>query len=98
MTPNEILWLIEYAINRYVLKNCSVSLRISPNIGIFRKLILLKLGVVSEFIRELQSYEEYSFSLDELREKTNAPESSIRKELNRLGKDKQILILEKAFI
>lgn len=74
-------------------------MRISPKIGTFRnvRLRLLKLGVVSEFIRELQSYEEYSFSLDELREKTNAPESSMRKELNRLGKDKQILNLRKSF-
>lgn len=74
-------------------------MRISPDIGTFRnvELILVELGVVSDFIRELQSYEEYSFSLDELRQKTNAPESSIRKELNRLGKDKQILNLRKGF-
>ena len=55
------------------------------------------MGVVSEYIRYLQSYEEYSFSLDELRKNTKAPASSIRKELSKLGKDKQILNLRKGY-
>lgn len=55
------------------------------------------MGAVSDFIRELQSYEEYSFSLDELRQKTKTPESTLRKELSRLSNRGQILNLRKGF-
>ena len=55
------------------------------------------MGAVSEFIRELQSYEEYAFSLQELKRTTKAPESSLRKELSRLANDQQILNLRKGF-
>ena len=44
------------------------------------------MGAVSEFIRELQSYEEYAFSLQELKRTTKAPESSLRKETSPLRK------------
>lgn len=55
------------------------------------------MGVVAKFIRELQAYEELSFSTEELLTKASAPESSIRKELARLVSDNQILNLRKGF-
>ena len=55
------------------------------------------MGAVSEFIRELQSYEEYAFSTEELMQKTSAPESSIKKELARLSHNNQILNIRKGF-
>jgi len=55
------------------------------------------MGVVAEFIRELQSYEEYSFSTEELCQKTSAPQSSIKKELARLVSDNQLINLRKGF-
>lgn len=55
------------------------------------------MGVVSSFIRELQSYEEFAFSTEELLQKSAAPESSVRKELSRLSSDQQIINLRKGF-
>lgn len=55
------------------------------------------MGAVSDFIRELQSFEEYAFSIPELERTTKAPESSLRKELSRLANDRQILNLRKGF-
>ncbi len=55
------------------------------------------MGVVAEFIRELQSYEEYSFSTEELYKKTLAPQSSVKKELARLVSDNQLINLRKGF-
>lgn len=55
------------------------------------------MGAVAGFIRELQAYEEYSFSTEELYEKSTAPESSIKKELARLVSDNQIINLRKGF-
>jgi len=53
--------------------------------------------LVAEYIRTLQSYEEYSFSWEEVLEKCNSPESTIRKELVRLAKKNEILNLRKGF-
>ena len=55
------------------------------------------MGAVSEFIRELQAYEEFVFSRDEVSLKTSAPESSIKKELARLVSDNQIINIRKGF-
>lgn len=55
------------------------------------------MGAVSTFIRELQSYEEFAFSTEELLQKTAAPDSSIRKELARLASDQQIINIRKGF-
>ena len=55
------------------------------------------MGAVADFTRELQSYEEYSFSTMELHRKVSAPESSVKKELARLVADNQIINLRKGF-
>ena len=55
------------------------------------------MSVVADFIRELQSYEEHSFSTEELYQKTNAPHSSIKKELARLVSNGQLVSLRKGF-
>ena len=47
--------------------------------------------IVAEYIKTLQSYEEYAFSWEEVLEKCNAPESTIRKELVRLAKKNEIV-------
>lgn len=52
---------------------------------------------VSEYIKQLQSYEEYAFSWDELLKNSNAPESTIRKELARLADKNEILNLRHGF-
>lgn len=53
--------------------------------------------LVSEYIRKLQSYEEYAFSWEEVIKACNTPESTIRKELTRLTKRNEILNLRKGF-
>ena len=53
--------------------------------------------IVAEYIKTLQSYEEYAFSWEEVLEKCNAPESTIRKELVRLAKKNEIVNLRKGF-
>jgi predicted transcriptional regulator of viral defense system len=53
--------------------------------------------IVAEYIKNLQSYEEYAFSWEEVLEKCNAPESTIRKELVRLAKKNEIVNLRKGF-
>lgn len=55
------------------------------------------MGAVYEFIRELQSFEEYAFSVEELRNQTEVPESTLRKELTRLTNRVEILNLRKGF-
>lgn len=55
------------------------------------------MGAVAEYIRELQSYEEYSFSTDELYQKTSAPKSTVKKELARLMADNQLISLRQGF-
>ena len=55
------------------------------------------MGVVSEFIREIQSYEEYAFSKEELCKKTTAPDSSIRKELAKLAAANEVINIRKGF-
>lgn len=53
--------------------------------------------LVAEYIKTLQSYEEYAFSWEEVLDKCNAPESTIRKELTRLAKKNEIINLRKGF-
>jgi len=55
------------------------------------------MGVVSEFIRQLQSYEEYTFSTDELLEATKAPEPTVKRELSKLVLSSQLVNIRKGF-
>ena len=52
---------------------------------------------VSNYIKQLQSYEEYSFSWNELLENCNKTDVSIKRELSRLVKKKEILSLRRGF-
>jgi len=52
---------------------------------------------VSDYIVKLLSYEIYAFSWEELLQNTLAPVSTLRKELSRLAKRKEILNLRKGF-
>ena len=55
------------------------------------------MGAVADYIRALQSYEEYAFSTEELYQKTFAPGSTVKKELARLIADNQLINLRKGF-
>lgn len=52
---------------------------------------------VASYIRQLLSYEEYSFSLEELIDNLDKSETSIRNELSRLIAKKEIVNLRKGF-
>ncbi|MCF8381841.1 MAG: type IV toxin-antitoxin system AbiEi family antitoxin [Bacteroidales bacterium] len=52
---------------------------------------------LATYIKQLLSIEEYSFSLDELIDKLNRPETTIKSELSRLIKKNEILNLRKGF-
>lgn len=52
---------------------------------------------VATYIKQLLSYEEYSFSLNELIDNLNKSETSIKSELSRLIKKKEIVNLRKGF-
>ena len=55
------------------------------------------MSVVSDYIDRLQSYDEYSFSWEELLENCKAPETTIRNSINRLTDTKDILNIRKGF-
>lgn len=52
---------------------------------------------VSNYIKQLQSYEEYAFSWSELLKNCNKTETSLKRELSRLVEKKQIVNLRKGF-
>lgn len=52
---------------------------------------------VSDYIKQLQSFEEYAFSWDEILRNCNSPESTLRKELIRLVERNEILNLRQGF-
>ncbi len=52
---------------------------------------------IKEYIKDLLSVEEYSFSLNEIREQTNKTQVSIKRELNRLIEKGDIINLRKGF-
>src|SRR5690554_6545853 len=52
---------------------------------------------VTTYIKQLQSFEEYSSSWDEVLRNCNAPESTLRKELTRLVERNEIINLRKGF-
>lgn len=52
---------------------------------------------ISEYIHQLQSYEEYSFSWSELQDKCGKSDISLKRELSRLVEKKKILNLRKEF-
>jgi len=58
--------------------------------------ILLSL-TISDYIKQLLSVEEYSFSVDELRRETGKTDTSIKRELVRLSEKGEILNLRKGF-
>ncbi len=53
--------------------------------------------IIAEYIKKLLSFEEYSFSLDEIRKETSKTETSIRRELDRLTEKNEIVNLRKGF-
>jgi predicted transcriptional regulator of viral defense system len=55
------------------------------------------MSAVSDYIRQLQGYEEHAFSLEELRTSTQVSDSTLRKELNRLSAKGEVLNLRKGF-
>jgi hypothetical protein len=55
-----------------------------------------KLGV-AEYIQELSGAEEYSFSWEELRQKSSKSAISLKRELSRLVSKKEIINLRKGF-
>lgn len=50
-----------------------------------------------DLIKQLQSYEEYAFSWEELRSFSSAPDSTLKKEVARLCKKKELIHLRKGF-
>lgn len=52
---------------------------------------------VTEYIKQLQSFEEYSFSWDEVQKNCNSPEPTLRKELMRLAEKNEIINLRQGF-
>lgn len=58
--------------------------------------IILKL-TVSEYIKQLLSYEEYSFSLNEVIENSFKDDTAVKRELSRLIDKKEIVNLRKGF-
>ena len=76
-------------------KNRSNYSRLLPKDGILLE-ILLKL-TVADYIKRLLSFEEYSFSLDELLKETSKNETSVIRELSRLAGKKEVINLRKGF-
>ena len=70
-------------------------MRTIPIIGIFVQK-LLKL-TTADYIKKLLSFEEYSFSVDEIRRETEKSNISIKRELDRLTEKGEILNLRKGF-
>lgn len=52
---------------------------------------------VSEYTRQLLSFEEYSFSLEEVTAKSSKDYTAVRRELNRLVEKKEVVNLRKGF-
>lgn len=73
----------------------SNNLRILSIFGIFLENFLRL--TVADYIKQLLTYEEYSFSLKELINNINKTEISIKSELSRLIKKKEVINLRKGF-
>ena len=52
---------------------------------------------VSDYIKQLQSYEVYAFSIHEMLRNSNAPEATLRKELARLMQKREVFNLRQGF-
>jgi biotin operon repressor len=52
---------------------------------------------IAEYIKKLLSVEEYSFSVDELRDELGKTDTSIKRELDRLTEKGEIVNLRKGF-
>jgi predicted transcriptional regulator of viral defense system len=59
--------------------------------------IKTKLLTVRDYIKQLQSYEEYGFSWEELIENSNSPTDTLRKEIDRLAKGNELIKLRQGF-
>lgn len=69
--------------------------RLLPDKRIFLEIIL---GMtVSEYIKKLQSFEEYSFSLEEAMENSSKDATAVKREIARLSEKKDIINLRKGF-
>ena len=76
-------------------KYLSNFLRLVPYLGTFG-ILLLKMNV-SEYIKHLQSIEEYAFSLEELVINCNKTAISLKRELAKLVEKKEIINIRKEF-
>ena len=76
-------------------KNIKINSRTLPKNSIF--VHMLQKQTVANYIKQLLSYEEYSFSLNELIENLNKTEIAIKRELSRLISKKEIVNLRKGF-
>jgi len=76
-------------------KNIKINSRTLPKNSIF--VHMLQKQTVANYIKQLLSYEEYSFSLNELIENINKTEIAIKRELSRLISKKEIVNLRKGF-
>ncbi len=76
-------------------KKDSFFVRLLPKNGIFVKIFLL--FMVTKYIQKLLSFEEYSFSFEEVLVESHKGETAIRSELSRLVKKKEIISLRKGF-
>jgi predicted transcriptional regulator of viral defense system len=52
---------------------------------------------VSDYIKQLQSFEEYSFSIEEVTEKSSKNSVAVKREISRLTEKKEIINLRKGF-
>ena len=73
----------------------SINSRSIPKKRIFLE-IFLRL-TVSEYIKQLQSFEEYSFSIEEAVKNTSKDAIAVKREISRLTQKKEILNLRKGF-
>lgn len=71
-------------------------MRFDPIFGSFRK-SKLNILAASEYIKQLQSYEEYAFSWEELVKNCDSPETTLRKELIRLSNKNELINLRHGF-
>lgn len=70
-------------------------MRLTPKKRILLKLFLIL--TVTEYIKQLQSFEEYSFSIEEVTEKASKDSIAVKRELSRLTARNEILNLRKGF-
>ena len=75
--------------------NFRIYSRLLPKKRIFLELILRL--TISEYIKRLQSFEEYSFSLEEAMENSSKDAIAVKREISRLTEKKDLINLRKGF-